>query len=229
MNKIAIIHLFLLGFEEEVSNFTLGLTNPSTQADLLKVDLWKEKMLLYKDVVTDPGNGIQPASSTWAKKHIFGWSDDEIRTDLLQQRMERAIGEELKNTPTVIVKTGIFDTLDKLYGTKDGAGAPAAPPGEVSEPAATDLPGGLGGGGNGSRTGSGTPGSTNTGGGAGGSSLDGSTAFDGSLGGSGVVILRYLTSAGTITIGAGLTGTTATDGSHKVTTITAGTGSVSWA
>ena len=58
MNKIAIIHLFLLGFEEEVSNFTLGLTNPSTQADLLKVDLWKEKMLLYKDVVTDPGNGI---------------------------------------------------------------------------------------------------------------------------------------------------------------------------
>ena len=146
MNKIAIIHLFLLGFEEEVSNFTLGLTNPSTQADLLKVDLWKEKMLLYKDVVTDPGNGIQPASSTWAKKHIFGWSDDEIRTDLLQQRMERAIGEELKNTPTVIVKTGIFDTLDKLYGTKDGAGAPAAPPGEVSEPAATDFPGGLGGG-----------------------------------------------------------------------------------
>ena len=145
MNKIAIIHLFLLGFEEEVSNFTLGLTNPSTQADLLKVDLWKEKMLLYKDAVTDPGNGIQPTSSTWAKKHIFGWSDDEIRTDLLQQRMERAIGEELKNTPTVIVKTGIFDTLDKLYGSKEGAGAPAAPPGEVSEPAATEFPGGLGG------------------------------------------------------------------------------------
>jgi hypothetical protein len=43
-----------------------------------------------------------------------------------------------------------------------------------------------------------------------------------------VVILRYL-SARTITIGAGLTGTTATDGSHKVTTITAGTGNVSWA
>jgi hypothetical protein len=41
--------------------------------------------------------------------------------------------------------------------------------------------------------------------------------------------LRYLTASGTITIGAGLTGTTATDGSHKVTTITAGTGNVSWA
>jgi hypothetical protein len=144
MNKIAIIHLFLLGFEEEISNFTLGLTNPSTQADLLKVDLWKEKMLLYKDTVTDPGNGIQPASSTWAKKHIFGWSDDEIKLDLMQQRMERAIGEELKNTPTVISKTGIFDNLDKLYGNKEGA--PAAPPGEVSEPAAAEIPGGFGGG-----------------------------------------------------------------------------------
>ena len=100
-------------------------------------------MLLYKDIVTDPGNGIQPASSTWAKKHIFGWSDDEIKVDLMQQRMERAIGEELKNTPTVIPKTGIFDTLDKLYGTKEGAGAgaPAAPPGEVSEPVGAEFPG----------------------------------------------------------------------------------------
>ena len=140
LNKIAIIHLFLLGFEEEISNFELGLTNPSTQADLLKIDIWKEKMLLYKDMVTDPGNGIQATSSTWAKKHVFGWSDDEIRVDLLQQRLEKAVGEELKNTPTVISKTGIFDTIDKLYGNKQGnlpatgqepAGeTTAAPPGE---------------------------------------------------------------------------------------------------
>jgi hypothetical protein len=33
----------------------------------------------------------------------------------------------------------------------------------------------------------------------------------------------------TITLGAGLTGTTATDGSDKVTTLTAGTGNVSFA
>ena len=52
---------------------------------------------------------------------------------------------------------------------------------------------------------------------------------NGGAGGSGIVILRYLTADGTITIGAGLTGSTATDGSHKVTTITAGTGNVSWA
>jgi hypothetical protein len=121
LNKIAIVHLFLLGFEDELGNFTIGLTNPSTQADLLKIDVWKEKVLLYKDLVSDPGNGIQATSSTWAKKHIFGWSDDEVRLDLQQQRIERAVGEELKATPTVITKTGLFDNIDKLYGSATGA------------------------------------------------------------------------------------------------------------
>jgi hypothetical protein len=134
LNKIAIVHLFLLGFEDELQNFTLGLSNPSTQADLLKIDVWKEKVLLYKDLVSDPGNGIQATSSTWAKKHIFGFSDEEIRLDLQQQRIERAVGEELKATPTVITKTGIFDNIDKLYGNTSGAtptaGAETTPGGE---------------------------------------------------------------------------------------------------
>jgi len=124
LNKVAIIHLFLLGFEDELSNFTLGLSNPSTQADLLKIDVWKEKVLLYKDLVADPGNGIQATSSTWAKKHIFGWSDEEVKLDLQQQRLERAVGEELKATATVITKSGVFDNIDKLYGnTSGGTGA----------------------------------------------------------------------------------------------------------
>jgi hypothetical protein len=135
LNKVAIIHLFLLGFEEEIQNFTLGLTNPSTQADLLKIDVWKEKVLLYKDAVSDPGNGIQPVSSTWAKKHILGFSDEEIKVDLQQQRIEKAVGEELKNTPAVIQKTGIFDNIDKLYGSVSGStAAGATPEGEVTEP-----------------------------------------------------------------------------------------------
>jgi hypothetical protein len=151
LNKIAIVHLFLLGFEDELSNFTLGLTNPSTQADLLKIDVWKEKVLLYKDLVADPGNGIQATSSTWAKKHIFGWSDEEIRLDLQQQRIERAVGEELKATPTVITKTGIFDNIDKLYGSTSGGTAtastatpPPAPGGDLGAEAGAPPPADLG-------------------------------------------------------------------------------------
>jgi hypothetical protein len=125
LNKIAIIHLFLLGFEDEISNFTLGLTNPSTQSDLLKIDIWKEKIGLYRDAVSDPGTGIAPVSATWAKKHIFGFSDEEIRLDLQQQRIEKAVGEELKQTPLIIKKTGLFDNIDKLYGSVSG-GTPTA-------------------------------------------------------------------------------------------------------
>jgi hypothetical protein len=129
MNKIAIIHLFLLGFEDELSNFTLGLTNPSTQADLLKIDVFKEKLLAYKDAVTAI-EGIAPVSVTWAKKHILGFSDEEIKLDLQQQRIEKAVGAELTNTATIISHTGVFDNIDKLYGSKSGSteGGAAAPP-----------------------------------------------------------------------------------------------------
>jgi hypothetical protein len=90
-------------------------------------------------LVADPGNGIQATSSTWAKKHIFGWSDEEIRLDLQQQRIERAVGEELKATPTVISKTGLFDNIDKLYGSASGA-TPAA--GASTTPGGTEELGG---------------------------------------------------------------------------------------
>jgi hypothetical protein len=152
LNKIAIIHLFILGFEEELGNFTLSLTNSSTQADLLRIDVWKEKILLYKDLVADPGSGIAAVSQSWAKKHILGFSDEEIKLDLQQQRIERAVGEELKKTAEVITHTGLFDNLDKLYGKKEGepAGVPAeggtepgglpAPPGESPLPPESPAP-----------------------------------------------------------------------------------------
>jgi len=77
----------------------------------------------------------------------------------------------------------------------------------------------------------GSPGPHATGngnGGAGGSSCQGGAHRGGGDGSNGLVILQY-PSARTITLGAGLTGTTATSGANKITTITAGTGNVSWA
>jgi hypothetical protein len=142
MNKIAIIHLFLLGFEDELSNFTLGLNNPSRQADLLAIDVWKEKILLYKDAVTAI-EGIAPVSVSWAKKHVLGFSDEEIKLDLQQQRVEKAVGAELTNTPTIIVHTGIFDNVDKLYGQQSGTtAASAATPPPPPEGGGMDLGGG---------------------------------------------------------------------------------------
>ena len=76
--------------------------------------------------------------------------------------------------------------------------------------------------------GNGTAGTVNTGGGGGGASILNGYGSYGGAGGSGIVVLRYPLYR-TITIGAGLTGTTFTSGSYTVATITAGTGNVSWA
>jgi intein/homing endonuclease len=143
LNKIAIIHLFLLGFEDELTNFTLGLTNPSKQADLLMVEVWKEKVLLYKDLVTEIQGTIAPTSATWAKKHIFGWSDEDIKLDIQRQRMEKAVAAELVNTPTIITHTGLFDNIDNLYKTVSGVtDSTAAAP---AEGGGMDMGGELGG------------------------------------------------------------------------------------
>jgi len=116
LNKIAIIHLYLLGLEDELENFTLSLNNPSTQAEMLKVEQTQLKVTLYKDAVSDAGNGFGAYSMTRAKRDILGMSEEEIRNDLEQQRMEKAASAEMEQTSTVIKKTGVFDRVDTLYG-----------------------------------------------------------------------------------------------------------------
>jgi hypothetical protein len=117
LNKIALVHLYLLGLEDELNNFTLSLTNPSAQSDLLRIEQWKEKVTLYKDATSDQSQvGILPVSHTWAKKNILGLSDSEIILDLQQQRLERAMGFELTNTQNIIKRSGVFDEVDSKYG-----------------------------------------------------------------------------------------------------------------
>jgi hypothetical protein len=145
LNKIAIVHLFLLGFEDELTNFTLSLNNPSKQGELLNLEVWKEKFAIYKEAVSEIANTISPTSASWAKKHILGFSDEEIKLDIQQQRIERAVAGELAKTPEVLTKTGIFDNLDDLYiqktGSTETAGA-ATPAGGTTPPPSEPAGGG---------------------------------------------------------------------------------------
>jgi len=144
LNKIAIVHLFLLGFEDELTNFTLSLNNPSKQGELLSLEIWKEKITLYKDACAEIANSVAPVSASWAKKHILGFSDEEIRLDIQQQRVERAVAAELAKTAEVITKTGLFDNIDNLYGKKEGEPAGEAPEGG-GEPGGAGAPPDMGG------------------------------------------------------------------------------------
>ena len=149
LNKIAIIHLYLLGFEDDVNNFTLTLNNPSTQAEMLFIENTQKKVTLFKDATSDLGNGFAAMSMTRGKREILGWSDDEIKQDLLEQRMEKAAAAELLNTANVIKHTGMFDTVDKIYGDYQIALAGGIDPngsgGEEGEDGEAGGGGGLGG------------------------------------------------------------------------------------
>lgn len=148
LNKIAIIHLFILGFEEDLDNFTLTLNNPSTQAEMLKIEHMQTKVTLVKDATTDIGSGLSVMSWTRAHREILGWSDDEIKQDLLEQRMEKAAAAELQNTAAVIKHTGMFDAVDKIYGDYQAA-LKGASGGEAGAEAGGGGGGSFGGGGGG--------------------------------------------------------------------------------
>ena len=144
LNKIAIIHLYMLGFEDEISNFNLSLNNPSTQAKMLEIEQLQAKMTLYKDAVSEAGNGFMGMSMTRARRDILGWSDEEIKKDFLEQRLEKAAAAEIENTSAVIKHTGMFDEVDGIYGDINAAIAGAASEGGEGGDS------GLGGGGGGS-------------------------------------------------------------------------------
>lgn len=115
LNKMAIIHLYAKGYEDDLNNFTLSLSNPSTQAEMLKIQNWKEKIALYRDAVSDVGNGFGAVSMTYAKKEFLNMSDDEIKLDIQRQAVEKAASEELKILGDTIKQTGIFRDLYNLY------------------------------------------------------------------------------------------------------------------
>lgn len=110
-----------------------------------------------------------------------------------------------------------------LGQTIDFTGTPIARGGGGGGGGGTGGLGGSGGGGAGGTTGAGSAASVNTGGGGGG----GGENSAGGNGGSAIAIFRYPSSY-TMSVGAGLTSTTITVGSKKVTTVTAGTGTISW-
>jgi hypothetical protein len=116
LTKVASIHLYLLGFEDDLTNFNLTMNNPSTQAEQLEIDNLQKKITAVRDAVSDPGNGLPVMSQTRALKQIMKWSDKEIKENLEEIRLEKGIAAELEKTAQIIKRTGIFDIVDRMYG-----------------------------------------------------------------------------------------------------------------
>jgi hypothetical protein len=75
LTKIAIVHLYAQGFtDEELVDFSLSLTNPSTIYEQEKVNLWTQKVALITSM-----QQTKMFSDEWMYKNVFEMHEDEIR------------------------------------------------------------------------------------------------------------------------------------------------------
>lgn len=133
LNKIAIIHLYAHGFDgEDLQNFTLRLSNPSTVAQQQKLELWRAKFEIAGAV---PENF---ASVEFVQKEIWGISSEQI--DVINKQRLR---EKLLNA-TIEAASAETDAADSSAGgadlfSDDGGGGDTGGD-ELEEPAGDDLP-----------------------------------------------------------------------------------------
>ena len=97
LTKIAIVHLYSQGIQDsELTNFELGLVNPSFIYEQEKLNLWNEKVRLAQDI-----QGLNMLSKEWVYDNIFklsrGESDKQRETmieDLKDRFRFRSIEDE---------------------------------------------------------------------------------------------------------------------------------------
>lgn len=116
LTKIATTHLYLLGFEDDLRNFTLTMNNPSTQAEQLEIETLGKKIDTIRNAVSDAGNGMPMMSMQRALKTVMKWSEKDIKENLQELRLEKALAKELEKTDQIIKRTTLFDEVDRIYG-----------------------------------------------------------------------------------------------------------------
>ena len=116
LNHIAIIHLYTLGFIDDLTNFTLTMNNPSNQIELMELDNLTKRLAAASSALAEQGGGIPLMSWHQVQKEIMGRTDADIAQMLNEIRIEAAIANELQMTSQIIKKTGLFDKADRIYG-----------------------------------------------------------------------------------------------------------------
>ena len=141
LNKIAMIHLYILGFKDDVTNFTLSMNNPSAQIEALELEDISKRVQVAIAAAGQTPTGIPLMSLHKILKEIMKMSDTEIKDMLNEVRLEMAMAFELQATANVIKKTGIFDPVDRIYGDPDAMNKP-----QMGQQQQQGGPGGMGGG-----------------------------------------------------------------------------------
>ena len=129
LNKIALIHLYSQGYRDEsLVDFTLELTNPSTIFEKEKIDVWKSKVEVSKDMQEN-----KFFSKKWIYENVFGLSDQNM-IELQKQLVDDAKGtyrfkqiEDEGNDPAI-------KFLQSSEEKTDGEGGGDEPPSDSGLP-----------------------------------------------------------------------------------------------
>ena len=145
LNKIAVVHLYAQGFrDQELVNFELELTNPSTIYEQEKIELWNNKTSLADSMLRD---GL--VSSEWVYKNVFNFNDDEIKeideqvvfdykTKFRRQQIEAEGNDPAKSgqsqgTPSDMAMGRTGHELDDEGGSEEGGQPGAGRPKEANK------------------------------------------------------------------------------------------------
>ncbi len=111
--RLANIHLYMLGFQDDLDNFVISLTNPSIQQELMNLELWKAKLEVFKELYSS--EVTSPVSYSFAMERVLGLSKSEIRQILEQKKVERKMFSEIERSVDEYMDTGIFKNIDSKF------------------------------------------------------------------------------------------------------------------
>jgi len=103
LTKIAIVHLYSQGYnDEDLADFDLQLTNPSTIYQQEQIELWNSKIQLAREI-----KDTQILSEDWVYKNVFELSDEDIQSERekviadAKERFRKMQLEQEGNDPSV--------------------------------------------------------------------------------------------------------------------------------
>lgn len=131
LNKIAIIHLFLLGYSgADLTDFEIKLSNASTVAEQQKLELWRMRF----EIAGSAAEGVLDRGTIYRK--IFNLSDDDIEQVLEGKRADKLedLTLEAMTAPTPEPAEGEVapaaageEELPTTLGGEEGGGQEATP------------------------------------------------------------------------------------------------------
>tara|TARA_Y100000592_G_scaffold101181_1_gene186475 strand:- start:6869 stop:8809 length:1941 start_codon:yes stop_codon:yes gene_type:complete len=137
LEKIGIIHLYILGFrEDDLVSFKLSLNNPSKIAELQELEHWKTKF----DTASSATEGF--FSRRWISKNLFNMSDDEFLRNQREMFFDRQYDASLESVAEQVQADMSPDAAAGGTGTGDmeaelTADVPVDEPPVETEPADT--------------------------------------------------------------------------------------------